>query len=100
MKERLEILMKQRGLTITEVAARSKLCESTVSKVLHDKPISPGSWQALASGLGVSYEVLCGQTVLGTDLLDVTTRDLVNDYVLLTAEQQELVRRLVKELAT
>jgi len=100
MKRRLQVLMKQQGLTITALAARSRACDFTISKALNDKPISPGSWQKIAAGLGVSYEALCGQSALGSDLLDQETQELVNDYELLPSAQRELVRRLVKELAS
>ena len=95
--ERIKELLKQRGWTAYKLSKQSGLAESTVNNILKRNTVpSVTTLESICGGFGMTM----AQFFAEGELIEVTpdVSELVRYYTVLSSEQKELARELLKKM--
>ena len=95
--ERIKELLKQHGWTAYKLSKQSGLAESTVNNILKRNTVpSVTTLESICGGFGMTM----AQFFAEGELIEVTpdASELVRYYTVLSSEQQELARDLLKKM--
>ena len=95
--ERIKELLKQRGWTAYKLSKQSGLAESTVNNILKRNTVpSVTTLESICGGFGMTM----AQFFAEGELIEVTpdVSELVRYYAVLSSEQKELARELLKKM--
>lgn len=95
--ERIKELLKQRGWTAYKLSKQSGLSESTVNNILKRNTVpSVTTLESICGGFGMTM----AQFFAEGELIEVTpdVSELVQYYSVLSLEQKEIARELLKKM--
>ena len=97
-KMRIKELMKAKNITEYRLAKLSGLSQSTLSNLFNRNtaPTIP-TVEAICAGLGITLaQFFCDDSAESPIYLTKEQKDFFNDWLALTAEQKDIVERIIK----